>query len=607
MQNPALAEEYAARYLVEPRSSATERAVSACSPFVIGVTGHRDLAEGDLARARSAVTAFLESIRQLLPETELNVMLGMAAGGDLIVAKTALALGIRVEAVLPMPLAEFVVDFDNRNRCLLMELLAHRNLHCVELSADASNESGPSPNAAARRAAAYRNLADVLIRKSNLMLALWDGKGSRRPGGTTDTVLCCLRARAAEECEELGLQFTVADPGADTDSNFVYWIPMAPKGNDESVAGSPPCFLTGLGDTILQFGSQPPEPLRRRLKEFNDYNRDFRRLPADRGPEPGNPLLAGVPAELLDEDRSRLVRISTEYARADSLALHYQKRSDNLFGMFGIFAFVMGCLYLVYDKLGENQAILLIYLMILLGSLVLYRLLYTKVWFVKHLRYRALAETLRVTFYMGLAGVGRNLDAAAVLALSGIEHFEGFGWLTYVLKNVAPASIGRAALLDPRRSEYVRTAWVDDQRRYFSRKVKHLEQKSRRVSRWQLAVVFLTIGVLLARMLFSRSLRTVYVIPGVPLKNLVMLVAGVTALFLGAWKLHQSKMATRELIWQYKNQLAHFSRSSAELERTATPDRRTEILVELGKRSLMESYLWTIHRYHREHAPPAGA
>jgi hypothetical protein len=40
------------------------------------------------------------------------------------------------------------------------------------------------------------------------------------------------------------------------------------------------------------------------------------------------------------------------------------------------------------------------------------------------------------------------------------------------------------------------------------------------------------------------------------------------ALFPGAWKLHQSKMATRELIWQYKNQLGHFSRSSAELERT---------------------------------------
>jgi hypothetical protein len=383
-------------------------------------------------------------------------------------------------------------------------------------------------------------------------------------------------------------------------------MPIAPGGKDDAVAATPPCFLTGLGDTILQFGSRPPEALRRRLEELNDFNRDFRRVAADPRTAPSDSLLASVPTDLLDEDRSRLAQINSEYGRADTLALHYQKRSDGLFGMFGIFAFVMGCLYLIYDKLGENQGILLTYLMILLVSLVLYRLLYTKIWFVKHLRYRALAETLRVSFYLCLAGVGRSVDAAEVLALSGIEHFEGFGWFGYVLKNVAPVSISPAPLLDPRRSEYVRKAWVDDQRRYFTRKVRQLEQKSRRVSRWQLAAVVVTVGVLFMRMLFSQSLRTMYVTADVPLKNLLMLIASVTALLLGAWKLHQSKMATRELIWQYKNQLAHFSRASAELERTATPDRRTEVLVELGKRSLMESYLWTIHRYHREHAPPGG-
>ena len=35
--------------------------------------------------------------------------------------------------------------------------------------------------------------------------------------------------------------------------------------------------------------------------------------------------------------------------------------------------------------------------------------------------------------------------------------------------------------------------------------------------------------------------------------------------------------------------------------------RRLEILAALGKDSLMESYLWTIHRFHREHEPPGRA
>jgi hypothetical protein len=604
MQNSALAAE--AQYLVDPVSGARERAATASSPFVIGVTGHRNLAEGDLARARSAVSSFFDTIRAHLPDTELNVLLGMAAGGDLVVAETALALGIHVEAVLPMSLAEFAADFDERNRRLLMELLAHRDLHYVELPTPPRVDVNLLYMDPAWRAAAYLNLADVLNRKSNLLLALWDGKASRRPGGTTDTVLRALRIRTDENSDAFRLQFTHADPHADTDSAFVYWMPIAPGGSDADVAATSPCFLTGLGDTILQFGSQPPEALLRRLKEFNDYNRDYRRVAAHADTPPSDSLLANVPADLLGQDRARLVQLNTEYGKADTLALHYQRRSDGLFGVFGIFAFVIGCLYLIYDKLGENQTVLLIYLTVLLGSLVLYRLLYTKIWFVKHLRYRALAETLRVSFYLCLAGVGRSVDAAEVLALSGIEHFEGFGWIAYVLKNVAPVSAVTAPQLDPRLSEYVRNAWVEDQNRYFSRKVKQLEVKSKRVSRWQLTALVVTVFVLFTRLLFSHSLRTVYVAPGVPLKNMLMLIASVTALFLGAWKLHQSKMASRELIWQYKNQLAHFSRSSAELERTAMPARRSEILVELAKRSLMESYLWTIHRYHREHAPPAG-
>ena len=79
------------------------------------------------------------------------------------------------------------------------------------------------------------------------------------------------------------------------------------------------------------------------------------------------------------------------------------------------------------------------------------------------------------------------------------------------------------------------------------------------------------------------------------------------AVLLGVWELHQTKMATRELLWQYRNQLGHFERARMHLERITSMTRRDEILVKLGRDSLMESYLWTIHRYHREHEPPASA
>jgi len=92
---------------------------------------------------------------------------------------------------------------------------------------------------------------------------------------------------------------------------------------------------------------------------------------------------------------------------------------------------------------------------------------------------------------------------------------------------------------------------------------------------------------------------------GVPVHTMLTFWMGALAVLLGVWELHQDKMATRELLWQYRNQLRHFARARALLARTKTPRRRQAVLAELGKDSLMESYLWAIHRYHREHEPPA--
>jgi hypothetical protein len=65
-------------------------------------------------------------------------------------------------------------------------------------------------------------------------------------------------------------------------------------------------------------------------------------------------------------------------------------------------------------------------------------------------------------------------------------------------------------------------------------------------------------------------------------------------------------MATQELLWQYRSQLSQFERARAQLRRITNRSRRDDLLMELGENSLMEIYLWAIHRYHREHAPPAA-
>ena len=45
-------------------------------------------------------------------------------------------------------------------------------------------------------------------------------------------------------------------------------------------------------------------------------------------------------------------------------------------------------------------------------------------------------------------------------------------------------------------------------------------------------------------------------------RALTAFVVGLGAVMLASWELHcQNKMAARELLWQYRNQLKHFSRA----------------------------------------------
>ena len=72
------------------------------------------------------------------------------------------------------------------------------------------------------------------------------------------------------------------------------------------------------------------------------------------------------------------------------------------------------------------------------------------------------------------------------------------------------------------------------------------------------------------------------------------------------WELHQGRMATRELLWQFQNQATIFARASSDLQGTGHEDAKAQIYVDLAERSLFETYLWTIHRFHREFSPPSG-
>jgi hypothetical protein len=133
--------------------------------------------------------------------------------------------------------------------------------------------------------------------------------------------------------------------------------------------------------------------------------------------------------------------------------------------------------------------------------------------------------------------------------------------------------------------------------------VSQLKREDRRVNTLKNALFATVLLVIVAMVVSDRAMEQYEISPGVSLKTAVTVAWGFLALLLGAWQLHDNHKATRELLLQYRNQRIRFAHARHQLLRLADVNERNHILEDLGRSSLMESYLWTIHRYHREHEP----
>jgi hypothetical protein len=566
------------------------------SPFIIGLAGHPDLEAALVPQLVDAVVSFLLEIRQHLPDTHIRVMLDARNSASLAIARAALALNISVDAIVGAPAPG---QAEHSERDSSTDLLNHPLVHRTEVAAEQS---------CAPQGTLDSILTDTLIRRSSLLLALWDGNSSSLPDDTADQVFRFLGV-ASEQSETINrIEISTVGDDLEMTARLVFWIPVRRGVSDGSDSADQSYYLLSAGDNVLDVQHSMPSSLSRRLADLNEYNLEFERFSDNGSLARSESLIRDRSAMMAMSDATTLENIDRQFVKADSLAGYMQQRSDRLFNAFGITAFAMGVAYLIYDKITESKVVLMFYMLILFVSLLGYYFFQTKRWFGKYLSYRALAETLRVRFYMALAGVDRRMRTRELIALTGIYRFAGFGWISFALDSIESAAVDP---LESRenyalRAQLVDQAWIEDQYRYFVRKVASMERNRFWIGRLKSGVFVAVLLELSAMFMFGGALHNIDARTGVPFKNVLSLCSGSLAVMLGVWELRQNKMAVQELLWQYRNQLRQFQRARLQLQRTTSRGRRDAILEQLGENSLMEIYLWAIHRYHREHAPPSA-
>ncbi len=141
--------------------------------LVVGVTGHRDIANEDEAPLRASFARVLETLARACPHSPLLVLSGLASGADSLAAEEALSRNIPVIAALPMPVEEYEKDFSPSGLERFRSLLAR----CARAAVTSqTRENG------------YIATGRFIARYSQLLVAFWDGVSSRGAGGTADVI-----------------------------------------------------------------------------------------------------------------------------------------------------------------------------------------------------------------------------------------------------------------------------------------------------------------------------------------------------------------------------------------------------------------------------------
>ncbi len=315
----------------------------------LAVTGHRwdRLNPGDAAALRDAAATLLSTLRGELvtradrwrrqlgsggaSSSHLRVLSALAEGADRLVAQAGLELGIELQVMLPFPQPVYQEDFGTPASLAEFEQLLAR-AGVVQTLLDHRPAESP-----------YVPVQQALLRHADLIVAIWDGEGSRGPGGTVEI----MREAARQGVPVLVIAarsphtIWVFEPAL-PDSGRSEVLTRLPAILDVLTAPPEPDPQEGNWDLAAEYAVEPR--VRGRASRFHD--RLIHLLCPGHGPiapvvHPKNlgahtdrikrewgDALTEMPVPL----RDHLIRgLAPPFARADGLAIYYASRYRSTF------------------------------------------------------------------------------------------------------------------------------------------------------------------------------------------------------------------------------------------------------------------------------------
>lgn len=175
--------------------------------FTVGVTGHRNLVTEDRPATMAQITESLKEILSLvkgkgkdggdIPVVMLNAF---AEGADMLCAEAAFGMGIDVCAVLPCALEKYAQSFDEEEaKGKLDGYLEKCKSVTIAPDIEKCRERFKTECGMDDESYEYRQLGIYVAQRSDVLIALWDGKPpkARFGCGTVEVIDFALDGNAA--------------------------------------------------------------------------------------------------------------------------------------------------------------------------------------------------------------------------------------------------------------------------------------------------------------------------------------------------------------------------------------------------------------------------
>lgn len=455
-------------------------------PFVIGVTGHRNISLSEAKRVRPILEDYFTSHARAHPEVPLRLFSGLAEGADRIVASAFLAVRDRLknknrdrvgawELVVTLPFAEDAYRDDFPETVLEFRDLLAEASSVVTVTDQSVVKLRSDPSA---RDDGYEAQGYFMQRHSNLIIALWDGVHLDLRGGTSHVVRLKLNGH-----ENPDNPFSVHDCGS------VFHVPVQrgePLSSDGLVAARhlfPATQVAGASElerlktnlgrfNRAAYHLSRPDEIKQSLRYLSpslDEGRLIHQRWLDKATDLDQAVInvfasADVMASRLDKKRLHLTRLL--YSAGMVLALALCAGLDNVLQIWMV-------------------ALYLISIAIITG---LYWRLKRRDLAVEQLDYRLLAEALRVQIYWRMMDGVKNDEETGdeppeaeflhATVLDGLlsQQAEEMGWIREVLRlcgtDQKPTHLSRED-----RARHIHH-WVNDQFAYFQRTERRYDRRA---------------------------------------------------------------------------------------------------------------------------------